>query len=155
MFNWLFKKYLAQITPEQQLAKEVEDVVQAMKESLGEAGRWEAHVRGVEETYKALYLALLVNDVVVKEHLVLTLTDTITGWEMSVKLKRPPYLNPSAELCEILDRKEKNVGMHRLQEDWEVDGVTVKNHRQYAYLPSQQQLKSIYSVWWQICILPE
>ena len=65
MFNWLFKK-LRHLTPEQQLAKDVEDVVQAMKESLGEAGRWEARVKGVEETYKAVYLALLANDVVVK-----------------------------------------------------------------------------------------
>ena len=48
MFNWLFKKKLRQMTAEQQLAKEVEDVVQAMKESLGEAGRWEVKVKQVE-----------------------------------------------------------------------------------------------------------
>lgn len=155
MFNWLFKKYLAQITPEQQLAKDVEDVVQAMKESLGEAGRWEVNVQSIEETYRAVRLNTYVEQIEVKEHLVVNMLDTRTGWEMSVKLKQSTPSYHDIGLCEVIDKKTKDVGIHRLNTTHEVDSVLVKNHSSYAFLPPKTQLRTLYHTWWQICVLPE
>lgn len=153
MFNWLFKK--KKLTQEQQLAKEVEDVVQAMKESLREAGRWEVNVQSIEETYRAVCLNTHVEQIEVREHLVVNMLDTRTGWEMSVKLKQstPSYHNIG--LCEVIDKKTKNVGIHRLNTTHEVDSVSVKNHSSYAFLPPKIQLRTLYHTWWQICVLPE
>jgi len=152
MFNWLFKKKLTQ---EQQIAKEVEDVVQAMKESLGEAGRWEVSVQSIEETYRAECLNTHVQQIEVKEHLVVNMLDTRTGLEMSVKLKQPTSAYLNIGLCEVIDKKTKNVGVHRLNAVHEVDSIVVKNHSSYAFLPPKTQLRTLYHTWWQICILPE
>lgn len=156
MLNWLFKKKLRHLTQEQQLDKEVEDVVRAMKDSLGEAGRWEVKVRHVEEVWRAVHAYSGRELVEGVDCQLVHMLDTVTDWSMTVKLREVSiYTERNTLLLEKVETKERNIPLCAIGRNLIVVGVDVKNHEEYAYMPSQEQLASIYRTWWGMCILPE